>query len=164
MGQSFIPTADNQRALRDAFGCFATGVTVITTMTKTGPIGITANSFSSVSLEPPLVSWCPAKVSDRLPAFLQNEQFAIHVLKADQSDLAQAFADHGDAFDSRWRKSAMDVPIFDDCLCVLECRRVAQHDAGDHVIMIGEVFNVQMGDGEPLVFGRGDFGRFRPMS
>lgn len=164
MSQSFIPTVENQRALRDAFGCFATGVTVITTATQTGPIGITVNSFSSVSLEPALISWCPAKCSDRLSAFQENEHFAVHILRSDQSDLAQAFAEQGAPFGSAWRDSDAGVPILDDCLCLLECRRVAQHDAGDHLIMVGEVTRAHIHEGTPLVFGHGGFGRIEPLS
>lgn len=164
MSQSFIPTAENQRALRDAFGCFATGVTIITTVTKTGPIGITVNSFSSVSLEPALVSWCPAKCSDRLPAFQENEEFAVHILRDTQSDLAQAFAEQGAPFGDAWRRSEVGIPILDDCLCVLECRRVAQHDAGDHLIMVGQVTRAHIHEGNPLVFGRGGFGHFQQLS
>lgn len=161
MGQTFIPTKDNQRDLRDAFGCFATGVTVITTITNTGPIGITANSFSSVSLDPPLVSWCPAKSSDRLAAFEENPRFAIHVLKAEQADMAMAFSENGDAFGAGWRASDSGVPIFQDCLCVLECTRIESHDAGDHIIMLARVDHVQTRPGDPLVFERGRFGQFQ---
>lgn len=161
MGQSFIPTVENQRALRDAFGCFATGVTVITTITENGPIGITANSFSSVSLDPPLISWCPSKTSDRLAAFQENVSFAVHILRDDQADLALAFADEGAPFDDRWQRSDQNVPILDDCLCRLECKRIATHDAGDHLIMIGEVQRAQFTDGSPLVFGRSGFGTFQ---
>ena len=164
MGQSFIPTVKNQRALRDAFGCFATGVTIITTSCKRGPIGITANSFSSVSLDPPLISWCPAKSSDRLPAFEETTDFAVHVLRDDQAELARTFAQQGEAFDDSWRRSAEGIPILDTCLCVLECTRVATHDAGDHLIMVGEVKRAQFREGSPLVFGRGGFGRFEAMS
>ena len=161
MGQTFIPTKDNHRALRDAFGSFATGVTVISTITKAGPVGITANSFSSVSLDPPLVSCCPAKASDRLAAFEENESFAIHVLKADQAEMALQFSENGDAFGAGWLPNAAGVPIFGNCLCVMECTRVAVHDAGDHLIMVGRVDKVQTRLGEPLVFGRGKFGQFQ---
>lgn len=164
MGQTFVPKEENQRAMRDAFGCFATGVTVITTETEIGQVGITANSFSSVSLDPPLISWCPAKDSDRLPAFLENENFAIHMLNVDQVDLARNFAERGDAFDSLWSRSEDGIPVLDSCLCILHCTRVAQYDAGDHLIMIGQVKSVDMRDGTPLVFGRGRFGRFEEMS
>ncbi|UZD92475.1 flavin reductase family protein [Cognatishimia activa] len=160
MGQSFLPTKENQRALRDAFGCFATGVTVITTSTDTGPIGITANSFSSVSLDPPLISWCPAKESDRLSAFEANSDFAIHILREDQGEMATAFAENGDCFGDGWRRSQNGVPIYDDCLCVLECQREAQFDAGDHLIMLGRVHRVHMHQGQPLVFCHGKFGGF----
>ena len=83
----FVPGADNQRTLRDAFGRFATGVTIVTVASDEGPIAITANSFSSVSMDPPLVLWSPQKSSRRFPYFVNATHFAIHVLTAEQDEL-----------------------------------------------------------------------------
>ena len=99
----------SERELRDALGRFATGVTVVTTMTPRGPLGITANSFASVSLAPPLVLWSPARKSRRFPAFEAAPFFAIHVLSAGQRGLAERFSLPGDGFagvDVRARASA----------------------------------------------------------
>ena len=88
----FVPGADNHRAFRNALGSFTTGVTVVTAMTSDGPIGMTVNSFASVSLDPPLVLWSPAKSSSRYGAFTGARHFAIHVLGADQDHLVQRVA------------------------------------------------------------------------
>jgi flavin reductase (DIM6/NTAB) family NADH-FMN oxidoreductase RutF len=87
--------AFSERDLRDALGRYATGVTVVTTMTPHGPLGMTVNSFSSVSLDPPLVLWSPARKSSRFPAFEASSHFAIHILAADQRPLAEHFARNG---------------------------------------------------------------------
>ncbi|MEM9269196.1 MAG: flavin reductase family protein, partial [Pseudomonadota bacterium] len=90
-----MPQPFSQRELRTALGCFATGVTLVTTLSKTGPLGMTVNSFASVSLDPPLVLWSPARKSDRFPAFEAASHFAIHVLTEDQQALAERFARDG---------------------------------------------------------------------
>ena len=89
---SFTPDAENTRLLRDAFGRFATGVTVVTAMSEDGPVGITANSFTSVSLDPPMVLWSPSKTSRRFPYFDKATHYAIHVLAAEQETLCWGFA------------------------------------------------------------------------
>ena len=96
---SFTPDKDTERLFRNTLGRFATGVTVITTMTDQGPLGITANSFASVSLDPPLVLWSPAKASRRFPAFAEAEHYAIHVLSEEQIDLCRRFSRDGFDFD-----------------------------------------------------------------
>lgn len=157
----FEPGADSARAFRDALGCFATGVTVITARSSLGPVGITANSFSSVSLDPPLVLWSPAKSSRRHEAFVAAEEFAIHILGTEQAEIALAFVRDGDAFaqfDSR--DTATGLPLLEKCLARFECRRFAAHDAGDHTVIIGEVLAAETRPGEPLVFARGQYGRF----
>jgi flavin reductase (DIM6/NTAB) family NADH-FMN oxidoreductase RutF len=154
----FEPSLDNQRQLRDGLGRFASGVTVVTAATADGPIGMTANSFSSVSMDPPLVLWCPAKSSSRYRFFAQARHFAIHVLSADQQDVAMAFARSGKAFDATpWESNAHDVPVFFDCLARFECETFAMHDAGDHSLMVGRVHLSAFRDGEPLIFSQGKF-------
>ena len=95
----FIPLPDATVELRRAFGRFGTGVTIVTVQTANGPLGMTANSFSSVSLDPPLVQWSPALSSKRHDAFTNAAQFAVHILGSGQRALADAFAVSGDAFD-----------------------------------------------------------------
>ncbi len=161
ISEVFDPTVENQRPYRNALGSFATGVTVITTLTETGPIGMTANSFSSVSLDPPMVLWCPAKSSDRFEPFANAKHYAIHVLRHDQYDLALEFARNATAFDMvDVMPGANDTPIFDDCLARFECTTAACHDAGDHVIMVGRVTRARLNRGAPLIWSQRDYGTF----
>ncbi len=165
MVRQFVPGQDNTRDLRDALGCFATGVTVVTAPTDQGGIGMTANSFSSISLTPPLVLWSPSKKSMRYPFFRDAEHFAIHVLRSDQKDLAQEFSRRGDAFDQApMTLSPHGVPLIDDCLARFECIQSTLHDGGDHVIIVGEVQQVTLSDGAPLVFAQSSYGAFQPGS
>ena len=157
----FVPEADNHRAYRNALGSFTTGVTVVTAMTADGPIGMTVNSFASVSLDPPLVLWSPAKSSSRYGAFTGARHFAIHVLSADQDHLSTAFTRGGSGFDGiDVRFNDEGVPVLPGTLARFECVEQAQHDAGDHTIIIGKVLRVAHRQGEPLCFSGGRFGRF----
>lgn len=154
MTHSFDP-ADDPLAFRAALGRFATGVTVITTHDGT-PAGITANSFASVSLDPPLVLWCVDKRSDRADVFLAAEHFVINVLGAHQAELALAFAARSDAFgDVTLRPHPRDLPVLDDCLAHFDCTRHACHDAGDHWLILGRVTSAWSQDGAPLLFHDG---------
>lgn len=158
---AFTPTLETQRAFRDALGCFATGVTVVTCKTETGPMAIAANSFSSLSLDPALVLWSPAKTSRRFPAFEAADHYAIHVLKHDQAALCRTFARDGTAFDGLlWTPGANGVPLIENCLARFECTRHAIHDGGDHVIVVGEVTRAETNSGDPLVFSKGTYGSF----
>lgn len=159
--KDIVPGPDTTRDFRTALGHFSTGVTVVTAMTETGPIGMTANSFSSVSLDPPLVMWCPAKSSARYPFFEAASHFAIHVLGADQQALARQFAKAGNDFsglDVAYNSSG--VPLIDTCLARFECAKMQSIDAGDHAIQIGLVQKATLEDGDALVFYRGEFGVF----
>jgi flavin reductase (DIM6/NTAB) family NADH-FMN oxidoreductase RutF len=159
--QSFTPGPDTERDLRNALGRFATGVAVVTCACPEGPVGITANSFASVSLDPALVLWSPAKTSSRYPDFARASHFAVHVLAEDQRDLAAHFVRHGRDFDGILHAIGPGgAPLLDDCLARFACARVAAHDAGDHVILIGEVLEAAIRDGEPLVFSQGTYGQF----
>ncbi|KAA9009358.1 flavin reductase family protein [Histidinibacterium aquaticum] len=154
------PTVD-ARAFRDALGSFATGVTVVTARGEEGPVGITANSFASVSLDPPLVLWSPAKQSSRFPAFRAAEHYAIHVLGAHQQGICDGFVRARDAFEGTdWTESPEGVPLLPGCLARFECRLEAAHDAGDHVILVGRVLRAAHGTGEPLLFQGGRFAQF----
>ncbi len=145
--------------MRECLSRFATGVTVVTCRGGAGPCGITANSFSSVSLEPPLVLWNIAKVSNSLQAFLDAEHFAINVLGVGQQELSSHFAqsDHT-VFDGvDYRSSGKDVPLLLDTVACFECRTHQVHDCGDHYIIIGEVEACRSDDLEPLLFYDGQY-------
>lgn len=161
--RDFTPGADRHAELRRAFGCFGTGVTVITTQTTDGPLGMTANSFSSVSLTPPLVLWSPALSSQRHDAFVQAEHFCIHVLSDRQLEMARHFAKNGDSFDMfPWAPGPVGAPRLQGCLAEFHCSTYAVHPAGDHSLILGEVQHVaQAAQDQPgLLFDRGRFGRF----
>ncbi|MCE8009479.1 flavin reductase family protein [Aestuariivita sp.] len=158
---SFAPGPDTARDFRDALGCFGTGVTVVTAQSPQGPLGMTANSFASLSLEPPLVLWAPAKTSRRFDSFAKARHFAIHVMAEDQHDLARHFARRGDGFDAfDWTSSDRDVPILAGCLARFECHLSAVHDAGDHAIIVGHVDHAAYRPGQGLIFKRGQYGGF----
>ncbi|MDO6591171.1 flavin reductase [Loktanella sp. D2R18] len=154
---SFVPDPSNPRQLRDAFGRFATGVTIVTVATQDGPMAITANSFSSLSLEPPLVMWAPDKSSRRYAHFAQAEHFAIHVLASDQEDLCWRVArDGAGLLANELTTNAEDVPVLSGCLARFECRRYASYDGGDHDIVVGQVLRAaQREDGDALTFFKG---------
>lgn len=157
----FTPGPDTARAFRDALGKFATGVTIVTCQSDRGPLGITANSFASLSLDPPLVLWSPARASRRFQAFADAEHYAIHVLSADQQSLCDRFADDGLNFANLdWSQGAHAVPLLPDCLARFECTRQALHDGGDHAIIVGLVTAAATGPGDPLLFSGGRYGGF----
>lgn len=157
----FVPGPDTAHDFRAALSRFATGVTVVTCQSKLGPLGITANSFASVSLDPPLVLWSPAKSSSRHDAFVAAERFVIHILGADQSQTCLRFTRDGLNFeDIHVGSSEGGAPVIHDCLAHFECRRFATHDAGDHTIIVGQVEAAAARDGKPLVFAGGAMGTF----
>lgn len=159
--QSFEAEAVDSRLLRAAFGRFATGVTIVTCDSGIGPIGMTANSFSSVSLDPPLVMWAAARSSHRCGAFESARHFAIHVLGEDQRSLCETFARTGEGFDQAdWSLSPHGVPLLNNHLARFECTQHAIYDGGDHSIIVGRVTSVAVNDGAPLVFSGGAFGAF----
>jgi flavin reductase (DIM6/NTAB) family NADH-FMN oxidoreductase RutF/2-polyprenyl-6-methoxyphenol hydroxylase-like FAD-dependent oxidoreductase len=148
------------RDLRDALGQFATGVTIITTQAADGhPVGVTANSFTSVSLEPPLVMWCLALTASSLSVFRDCEHFAVNVLSFGQHHLSRLFATSGaDKFArTEVHNGPLGVPLMDGVLAHFVCRNARQNEAGDHLIVIGEVQHYQAFDGEPLVFHSGSY-------
>lgn len=153
----FDPT-DDARAFRDALGSFATGVTVVTAGTPAGPVGITANSFASVSLDPPLVLWSPAKASSRYAIFRDAARFSIHVMGAHQQAVCDGFTRDRAAFGGlAWRWDDRGVPVIEDCLARFDCTRAALHDAGDHAIVVGRVTRAAHRGGLPLLFQGGRF-------
>ncbi|MEM1287819.1 MAG: flavin reductase family protein [Pseudomonadota bacterium] len=158
----FQPQTFDTKQLRGAFSRFATGVAIVTTMTKDGPVGMTINSFTSVSLEPALCLWSIEHSSTRFEAFENTTFSAIHVLRRDQEDLCMAFAKPDGAFAATdWIESAHGAPLLTNCLARFECQRDATHLAGDHTILVDRVLGIEANDGEPLVFNQGAFGRFQ---
>lgn len=157
----FVPDATNTRSFRTALGNFPTGITVVTAQCPSGPIGMTVNSFSSVSLDPPLILWSPAKTSSRHDFFAGADHFAIHVLAADQSDLSIRFTRGGLGFNEfSWDENPEGVPIIPGTLSRFECERASVFDGGDHSILLGRVLRAAHREGEPLCFARGALGRF----
>ena len=130
------------RSIREAFSQFATGITVVTTLDKNGkPIGLTANSFASVSLEPPLVSWCVDKSSTRFHEFADAEYFSISVLTAEQEDISNLFAkrswDESVFNDVEWYEGHHGVPQIPDVSARFHCKTAHLYEGGDHLIIIG---------------------------
>jgi flavin reductase (DIM6/NTAB) family NADH-FMN oxidoreductase RutF len=144
------------RDLRRALGQYATGVTVVTTRDAGGePFGMTANSFTSVSINPPLVLWAAAKSSPSLAAFEATDRFAVNVLASDQHHLSRQFSTSGtDKFDGVTLLPG-DLPLLAGTVARFRCRRTQRVDAGDHVVMIGEIESYEAPGGEPLVFHSG---------
>lgn len=150
-------TGFDERALRDALGRFATGVTVVTTMTPDGPLGITANSFASLSLDPPLVLWSPARRSSRFAAFETASHFCVHVLAADQEALARHFAQVGVFGGFGFTPGLGGAPLIEGSAARFECFHAARFDGGDHLICVGEVLRLTQRDVAPLVYYRGGY-------
>ena len=156
-------TADVQartRQFRDALGTFATGVTIVTTRSAAGEdIGLTANSFNSVSLDPPMVLWSLAKKSLSLPAFLESGYFAVHVLSASQEALSLTFATRGaEKFAGlEIRRGAGDAPLLPGCSALFQCRTAFTYEGGDHVIFVGAVESFEHFERPPLVFHGGRY-------
>ena len=153
----------SERELRDAMGSFATGVTIVTTMTDRGPLGMTVNSFTSVSLDPPLVLWSPARNSARFPAFEAASHFAVHILSDNQRELADIFANSGiEAFDDlNYTLGIGETPLLEGCTARFECSHAAGHDGGDHLIVVGEVQRISACDKPSLLFYRGAYTELR---
>lgn len=154
--------ATDARTLRDAFGCFTTGVTVITTLNGDAPVGFTANSFSSVSLDPPLALFSIGHAASCLPALEASGKFVVNVLHVDQEPVARQFTRKvGDRFEGLateiWRTGA---PVLSGCMANFECETHHAFDAGDHRVFIGRILRVHHDAAhEPLVFLRGGYRR-----
>lgn len=145
----------SEQQFRDALAQFATGVTVICASHRDGRyVGFTANSFNSVSLEPPLILWSLSRRSLSLPAFEAVERYSVNVLSAAQVELARRFSrPHADRFDGvPYRLGWAGAPLIQGCVAWIECSHHAQHRAGDHVVFIGDVHACERGHGSGLVF------------
>lgn len=153
------------KSFRNALGAFATGVTIATTTDGSGdPVGVTASSFNSVSLDPPLVLWSLAKSSFSRQAFCESGHFAVHILAASQEELSNRFARSGeDKFAGLdWSEGELGSPILHDFAALFECRTRHQYEGGDHIILVGEVLSFQTTDAPPLLFHGGSYAERRP--
>jgi flavin reductase (DIM6/NTAB) family NADH-FMN oxidoreductase RutF len=146
---------------RAALGMFATGVTIVTARNAAGaPIGLTANSFNSVSLAPPLVLWSLARSAGSMPHFEAGSHYAVHILGADQHALAERFASKAvDRFEGiAFREGAGGAPILEGAAAVFECFNRSRYEEGDHVIFVGEVEQCSRREGaQPLIFHGGRY-------
>jgi flavin reductase (DIM6/NTAB) family NADH-FMN oxidoreductase RutF len=155
-----VPNSFTQLELRNALGSFATGVTIITTQGKNGQkVGMTANSFNSVSLTPPLILWSIGKSTNCFEDFMAAEAFAVHVLAEDQQDLSNRFATTGiDRFaELECTKGFLGSPILPHYSACFQCKMSHQYEGGDHIIMLGEVIEFNDNQHQPLLFHRGNY-------
>jgi flavin reductase (DIM6/NTAB) family NADH-FMN oxidoreductase RutF len=155
------PPSFSASEFRQALGMFATGVTIVTTRTAQGAlVGLTASSFNSVSLEPPLVLWSLARSSGSMPAMGTGSHYAINILAADQLALAEQFAQKKT---DRWlnvefTEGASGAPVIAGCAATFECFNRSRYDEGDHVIFVGEVERcTHRDDAAPLLYHGGRF-------
>lgn len=149
-------------SFRSVLGNFATGVTVVTATEGREPVGMAANSFTSVSLDPPLVLFCAAKSSTTWPRIQRARAFTVNILSEHQEDVSRLFATRGaDRFGSvGWHRSEGGSPVLDDVLAYLDCVIDSEHEAGDHVIVVGRVLDLGLSAAAgPLLFHRGAYGR-----
>lgn len=155
MDSSFDP-----KGFRQALGMFATGVTIVTTSAPDGsPVGITANSFNSVSLDPPLVLWSLARNAKSLPAFTAARHWNVHILANDQQALSGRFARAGeDKFAGLPLDEGQDgTPLLRGCSARFQCQTLFQYDGGDHVIFVGKVLDYDRSERPPLLYVTGDY-------
>lgn len=156
-------TGSDPRTLRDALGCFATGVTVVTCFDGDGePVGLTANSFTSLSLDPPLLLVCVAKAAASAVPLSSATNFAVNVLQTGQQPASITFSTRvEDRFGcTEWSVGEHGAPVLMQSLSVFECRRHAIHDGGDHFILVGEVVKASFESGlDPLLYFRGRYRR-----
>ena len=148
------------RELRQVLGAFTTGVTIITTLDKAGqPLGLTANSFSSVSLDPPLVLWSQSVTAPSHPVFSETERFVVNILADDQLEISNRFARGGaDKFAGLQVTHGLGgVPLIPGCSAYLECRRVSSFPGGDHTVFLGQVERIERNTRQPLAFGGGRY-------
>lgn len=152
---------------RNAMGNFCSGVIVATGLLDGQPVGFTAQSFVSLSLEPRLIAICPAKTSRSWPLIRDSGYFCVNVLAEDQVELSNTMAKSGqDKFETvEWHKGGTGSPVLSGAICTIECRLDVEHDAGDHTIAVGEVLDYSVGRkaSMPLLFFRGSYGGHRAL-
>ncbi|HWS48373.1 MAG TPA: flavin reductase family protein [Acidimicrobiia bacterium] len=148
---------------RTVLGHYATGVALITAMHDGEPVGMACNSFTSLSLEPPLVLFCAAKDSSTWPRIQAAGRWAANILGEDGEELCRLFAQRGaDRFAHvAYTAGRSGAPVLHDALAFVDCETAAEHDAGDHLIVVGSVLELgYAAHGKPLIFYRGGYGRF----
>jgi 3-hydroxy-9,10-secoandrosta-1,3,5(10)-triene-9,17-dione monooxygenase reductase component len=155
------PAVIDPTVLREVLGHFATGVTVVTALTDEGPIGFTCQSFSSLSLHPPLVVFAPSRSSRTWPRLRAIGRFCVNVLAEGQDDVSRAFARSGDDkfAGMRWVPSPHGSPVLDDVVAWIDGELTAEHDGGDHTLAVARVLDLgAVPDRRPLLFHRGTYG------
>ena len=160
-GSPEVPRIVDPQVLREVLGHFASGVTVVTAVTADGPAGFTCQSFSSLSLDPPLVAFAPARTSRTWPALRAIGRFCVNVLAEGQDDVSKNFARSGaDKFAGvRWSPSAHGSPVLDDVVAWIDGELWAEYDGGDHSIVVARVLDLGADpDRRPLLFHRGTYG------
>jgi flavin reductase (DIM6/NTAB) family NADH-FMN oxidoreductase RutF len=149
------------RVMREVLGHFASGVTIVTALTAAGPIGFTCQSFSSLSLDPPLVVFAPARTSQTWPRLREFGRFCVNVLAEDQTELSSSFArSGGDKFAGvHWTPSRTGQPVLDDVVAWIDCELWAEYDGGDHTLVAARVLDLGADAGRrPLLYHRGAYG------
>ncbi len=152
----------DSRELRNVLGCFGTGVTVVTTLDNDGQkVGLTANSFSSVSLDPPIVLWSLSKQSKSVNAFMQASRFVINVLSMEQLPLSKQFSQ---PLDDRFigvssSEGLGSLPVLNDCAANIECRAVSSQEVGDHILFLGQIERYNYLEKETLLFCNGAYAK-----
>ncbi|SDI27297.1 NADH-FMN oxidoreductase RutF, flavin reductase (DIM6/NTAB) family [Alteribacillus persepolensis] len=157
-----MQTKDKETLFKEAMGGYPTGVTIVTSKNEKGePVGLTVNSFASVSIDPLLVLWSIDHKVSSLGAFKNADGFAVHILAGDQQELCKTFAtkDTNRFSLHEWSISKHNLPVLADTFSVLQCKTFKQVEAGDHTILIGEVQDIQITkDKEPMLYHRRNFG------
>ena len=152
----------DSRELRNVLGCFGTGVTVVTTLDTVGrKVGLTANSFSSVSLDPPIVLWSLSKHSKSLNAFLNCSRFVINVLSMEQLPLSNQFSKTAeDRFAGvSTSKGLGELPVIDDCAANIECKAISSQEVGDHILFLGQIERYNYLKKDTLLFCNGNYAK-----
>jgi 3-hydroxy-9,10-secoandrosta-1,3,5(10)-triene-9,17-dione monooxygenase reductase component len=160
-GSPDVPRIVDPGAMREVLGHFASGVTVVTALTADGPAGFTCQSFSSLSLDPPLVAFAPARTSQTWPALRAIGRFCVNVLAEGQDAVSQNFArSGGDKFAGvPWSPSAHGSPVLDDVVAWIDGELWAEYDGGDHSIVVARVLDLGADpERRPLLFHRGSYG------
>ena len=150
----------DSRAYRDTMGQYCTGVVIVTGNEDGTLVGFAAQSFVSLSLDPPLIAICPAKTSTSWPRIRATGHFCINVLADDQEAVSEEFAQSGRAADVPWNTNTTSAPILGGAIAYVECALDAEHDAGDHTVAVGRVvaFETMRQDARPLIHFRGEYG------
>jgi flavin reductase (DIM6/NTAB) family NADH-FMN oxidoreductase RutF len=160
-----MTAAVDEARYRQVLGHFATGVTIVTAAVESLPVGLSVNSFTSVSLDPPLVAFCVSVESATWSTIERAGWFCVNILGDDQEHISRVFAARGaDRFRGLgWEPAPSGAPIIAGVLAWVDCETEAKHQAGDHLIVVGRVRDLDVvREGRPLVFFRGGYGRFEP--